>query len=76
FNHCLNLVLEIEKRSLSFRSDTEKWEPVLRALWSRMEGKTVICAFGSILKLETVLRALRSGLGRENDSALEKETET
>ncbi|RIA94512.1 hypothetical protein C1645_817873 [Glomus cerebriforme] len=32
FNRHLNLVLEIEKRSLSFRSDTEKWKPVLRAL--------------------------------------------
>ncbi|RIA97230.1 hypothetical protein C1645_814303 [Glomus cerebriforme] len=41
--------------SLSFRSDTGKWETVLRTLWSRMGRKTV-------------LRTLRFGMGgkREN----------
>ncbi|RIA95512.1 hypothetical protein C1645_816605, partial [Glomus cerebriforme] len=60
--------------SFSFRSDTGKWETVLRAfqsgmgrktvlraLWSGMGGKIVLCAFGSPNSLVQN--------GRENESA-------
>ncbi|RIA78811.1 hypothetical protein C1645_746332, partial [Glomus cerebriforme] len=56
-------------RSLSFQSDTGKWETVLRTLRSRMGGKTVLCAFSSILELEMVLQTLRSRMGRKTNWA-------
>ncbi|RIA85759.1 hypothetical protein C1645_830309 [Glomus cerebriforme] len=52
--------VEIEKRSLSFWSDTEKWEMVLRALRSGMGRETVLYTFSSILESETVLCAFGS----------------
>ncbi|RIA91856.1 hypothetical protein C1645_821496 [Glomus cerebriforme] len=62
--------------SLSFWSDTEKWEMVLRALQSRMKRETIFQVLQSRMGREKVLCAFGSPNSsvqnrRENDSALE-----